>query len=145
MDQEHLLLILIIEMNSLGQNSQMEMALLVFVSHESVNDYSMSNNWRISRYPNGSPGATDNIAFDGDENGDGNSNGIHDLMEYALVGTLEIKTLTIDGEDYPSLSYTKKLGTDDARIDVQYSNDLANWSSFEDDWVIVSEEYLLEG
>ena len=118
---------------------------LVFVSHESVNDYSMSNNWRISRYPNGSPGATDNIAFDGDENGDGNSNGIHDLMEYALVGTLEIKTLTIDGEDYPSLSYTKKLGTDDARIDVQYSNDLANWSSFEDDWVIVSEEYLLEG
>ena len=33
---------------------------------------------------------------------------------------------------------TKKLGTDDARIDVQYSNDLANWSSFEDDWVTVN-------
>ena len=118
---------------------------LVLISHRSINNHNSSKNWRTSKYPDGSPGDDDSIPFQGDENGDGNSNGIHDLMEYAIRGDLKIGTININDQTYPTVSYTRSLGADEVAIDVQYSNNLIDWSHFEDESVILSEEYLGEG
>ena len=118
---------------------------LVLISHRSINNHNSSKNWRTSKYPDGSPGDDDSIPFKGDENGDGNSNGIHDLMEYAIRGDLKIGTININDQTYPTVSYTRSLGADEVAIDVQYSNNLIDWSNFEDESVILSEEYLGEG
>ena len=99
----------------------------------------------MSKYLGGSPGDNDSITFKGDENGDGNSNGIHDLMEYAIRGSLEIETANIDGLTYPTVSYTLSLGADEVAVAVQYSNNLIDWSNLEDEPVIFSEEYIGEG
>ena len=118
---------------------------LVLISHRSINNHNSSKNWRTSKYPDGSPGDDDSIPFKGDENGDGNSNGIHDLMEYAIRGDLKIGTININDQTYPTVSYTRSLGADEVAIDVQYSNNLIDWSNFEGESVILSEEYLGEG
>ena len=118
---------------------------LVLISHKSISNHNSSKNWRMSKYLGGSPGDNDSIPFKGDENGDGNSNGIHDLMEYAIRGSLEIETANIDGLTYPTLSYTLSLGADEVAVAVQYSNNLIDWSNLEDEPIIFSEEYIGEG
>ena len=118
---------------------------LVLISHKSISNHNSSKNWRMSKYLGGSPGDNDSIPFKGDENGDGNSNGIHDLMEYAIRGSLEIETANIDGLTYPTVSYTLSLGADEVVVAVQYSNNLMDWSNLEGKPVIFSEEYIGEG
>ena len=118
---------------------------LVLISHKSISNHNSPKNWRMSKYLGGSPGDNDSIQFKGDENGDGNSNGIHDLMEYAIRGSLEIETANIDGLTYPTVSYTLSLGADEVVVAVQYSNNLMDWSNLEDKPVIFSEEYIGEG
>ena len=101
---------------------------LVLISHKSVTNHQDPKNWRISAYPGGNPGNNDTIKFSGNANGDENSNGINDFMEYAVLGGLEIGTLLIEDTVYSSISYTSVIGSDEAAIEIESSTDLNNWN-----------------
>ena len=118
---------------------------LVLVQHRSVSNHQDPKNWRISTYNGGTPGNNDTVIFSGDANGDANSNGISDLMEYATQGELEIETLLIEGKVYSSISYISVIGADEVVTEIESSTDLNNWAVLNLESASISNQLLGNG
>ena len=118
---------------------------LVLVQHRSVSNHQDPKNWRISTYNGGTPGNNDTVIFSGDANGDANSNGISDLMEYATQGELEIETLLIEGKVYSSISYISVIGADEVVTEIESSTDLNNWAVLNSESASISNQLLGNG
>jgi len=78
--------------------------------------------WRSSIAPGGSPGTSDGSLFSGDPDGDENSNGINNLVEYALG--IESASVEILDSESVALSYRSRPGADSAEIELQTSTTL---------------------
>lgn len=94
---------------------------LVLISQESGLNLDLSQNWRASVSPGGSPGASDTIPFEGDPE--------TDLLQYALGDPEAIEIRVIDG--VPVLEFPRVLGADHATVSVELSRDLVTWNAGE--------------
>jgi len=85
--------------------------------------------WRASLATGGSPGQLDSIIFTGDPSADEDGNGVNDLVEYAVVGSITYTEHS--SPDLINLSYTRRMGTDSAEVIIQVSDDLIpdSWTS----------------
>ncbi|MDA7681924.1 CotH kinase family protein, partial [Verrucomicrobiales bacterium] len=127
------------------QNADGEGHSLVLVPHRTVSNHQDPKNWRISTYTGGTPGNNDTVIFSGDANGDANSNGISDLMEYATQGELEIETLLIEGKVYSSIGYISVIGADEVVTEIESSTDLNNWAVLNSESASISNQLLGNG
>ncbi|MFT7302416.1 MAG: hypothetical protein ACI8UZ_001253 [Akkermansiaceae bacterium] len=80
------------------------------------------SSWRSSIGLGGSPGTFDGSLFSGEPDGDENSNGVRNLVEYALG--IESASVEILDREFVALSYRSRLGADDAEIELQTSTTL---------------------
>jgi len=127
---------------------------LVLIDPESTPDHSNPSNWRISSQTDGNPGIDDSSTFDdwklatgvtGGPGGDDDLDGSLNLIEYASGsdGTDPnsknfpiVSMQTIDGENYLTILFQKRIDADDLIYEVEYSEDLVNWEPL--DGVFVS-------
>ena len=109
---------------------------LVLIAPHTNPDHSMASNWRSSARPGGSPGGTDATPFPVDPMGDANGNGERDLLDYALGNDLGLPPILpaftrqpdpLGGSATVLLTYPVSLGAERAKIEVQFSTNLADW------------------
>ena len=93
----------------------------------------------------GNPGNSDVIHFEGNPNSDDNQNGLSNLVEYALTGKIIGNVITVQNQPYPSISYIRKLGSDDVYVSIETSQDLRKWNNSDSNYTILKEEYLGDG
>lgn len=99
-------------------------------------DPNLPESWRASLVPHGTPGFTDTLPFTGDPIADADHDGVPAILEYVLgtsdadpaVGPGLIQAGPVGGLWF-TLSYPRRLGTEDARIRVESSTDLNTWSA----------------
>lgn len=94
--------------------------------------------FRASAEPGGTPGAAAGPAFTGDPLADGDRDGACDLLEYA-TGSLPddagsrflpvAGTVSVGADDFLAYSYRRANAADGVDCIVEYSTDLADWSS----------------
>ena len=118
---------------------------LVLIAPETNPDPNLANNWRISSQTKGNPGNSDVIHFEGNPNSDDNQNGLSNLVEYALIGKIIGNVITVQNQPYPSISYIRKLGSDDVYVSIETSQDLRKWNNSDSNYTILKEEYLGDG
>jgi hypothetical protein len=116
-------------------------ACLVLIKPLSNPDHQLDSNWRASVAVGGSPGVSDASIFsqwataneisDPSGNGDEDKDGLTDFVEYVLgtdphvlnrdAMTQDVRSVQIDGSaaDYFTLTFTSKVGRDDAAVGVQ--------------------------
>jgi hypothetical protein len=115
---------------------------LVLINPQFNPDPSLASNWRSSTLPNGNPAASDATTFTGTAGADSDSNGLDDLIDYALghapgahdgipVPTLENGILV--------LSYTRNLAADDFSVIPQWSTNLLDWQSVSESFALLSQ------
>jgi hypothetical protein len=90
-------------------------------------------NWRSSSAAGGNPGASDSTTFVGTPMADADADGMPALLEYFFGSSDTVRdsslispSLTLDGRQ--SISFVRKLGTDDLTVVVEASADLNNWT-----------------
>jgi hypothetical protein len=93
-------------------------------------NYNSGNSWRSSATVGGSPGTANSIPFTGSLTGDTDSDGLKDILEYAMG------TAWNDSGEFPQLEisqnmiqFRQNLAADGVTLNPQMSTDLANWSS----------------
>ena len=118
---------------------------MVLIAPETNPDPNLANNWRISSQTKGNPGNSDVIHFEGNPNSDDNQNGLSNLVEYALTGKIIGNVITVQNQLYPSISYIRKLGSDDVYVSIETSQDLRKWNNSDSNYTILKEEYLGDG
>ncbi len=123
---------------------------LVLRAPETRPDHTKPFNWRASYVAGGTPGGDDRMTFaewsamnnvtsgTADDDGDG----VQNLLEYVLrgnphasdAGILPVaanQTITVGGveDKYLTLTFLRALGSDEATLSVEWSPDLATWST----------------
>lgn len=91
--------------------------------------------WRPSALPGGAPGGEDRVAFIGEPGADLDGDGLPALIEYA-AGTSDSDasagagswTAGVSPDGWYTLAFRRRLGTDEARLQVEESQDLVRWS-----------------
>jgi hypothetical protein len=103
-------------------------------------DPDMAANWTPSATLGGSPGAAESgVTFPGDPDADSDSDGVPDLVEWVLSGTLtdavlptvSVERLDVGGleDDYLVFSGRRFAAAAGVTLDVQSAASLANWQS----------------
>lgn len=98
-------------------------------------DANRPDSWRASLAPDGTPGGTDSVPFDGDPLADADHDGVPSILEY-LHGTSDsdptagpgLMEASPAGQAWFTLSFPRRLGTDSARAFVESSTDLRTWN-----------------
>lgn len=122
---------------------------LMHLNQQEVPDHNDPTNWRISRSPQGSPGAEDGLPLSVwkqdygfiDDHADGDGDGLVALLEYFLGGnptqpsselipTAGLQAFAIDEvtEPYLTLSFSRQVTADEVNYVVEFSNDLLTWT-----------------
>ncbi len=108
---------------------------LVLIDPGANPDHSLPASWRSSAAPGGNPGASDATAFSGTAGADIDTNGVDDLLDYALGhgpgDTGGLPAVSFAGA-LLSVSYTQNLAADDASLAASWSTDLVTWSPLGD-------------
>jgi hypothetical protein len=91
-------------------------------------DHSDPSNWRPSVQDPLVPGTDDAVVFLADPLADSNGNGRADLLDYALGASVPV-VLRSDGG--PELQLIRNTAADSARLTVEASADLMNWSALD--------------
>lgn len=121
---------------------------LVLIDPTSNPNPSLPGNWRSSTLPGGNPAASDATTFQGIAGMDSDSNGLDDLLDYALghapgeSGGLPLITLD---NGILTISYTQNLAADDVVVFPEWSTDLVEWSPLGDNFGLVSLTPQAEG
>ena len=87
---------------------------LVLIRPHTRPDPNIPTNWRPSTTAGGNPGGSDAVRFDGG-----------DPLAYALTSSPAVSS-TAGGASHV-FEYTRRLGADDATLDLEWSQDLINW------------------
>ena len=90
--------------------------------------------WRTSTRTNGSPAGSDSTLFSGDAVADMDGDGVPAIVEYALgtsdqdpaSGAHSVVTHLDDSGRF-TVSFSRRLGADDIRLEVESSQDLVHW------------------
>ncbi|MBP7951181.1 MAG: chitobiase/beta-hexosaminidase C-terminal domain-containing protein, partial [Verrucomicrobiales bacterium] len=123
---------------------------MVLIAPETNPDHDVAANWRPSRTDTGNPGGSDGNPYVdwksthgiSSDLGDADSDGILNLMEYALGSNPTVPSTNLlpavqrDANDFLTLTFSRPVGNDDVRCTVQTGPDLASWS---DDAILVEE------
>ncbi|MEM7393886.1 MAG: lamin tail domain-containing protein, partial [Verrucomicrobiota bacterium] len=96
---------------------------ITLIAPGTLPDHTTPFNWRGSVMTNGSPGTNDVIHFIGMPDGDANTNGIPDLVDYALALRPEVTRVGTN----IFFEYALNVGADDAVTARDISYDLAAW------------------
>jgi hypothetical protein len=114
---------------------------LVLRNPRSNPDPSQPGNWRSSALPNGNPGSSDATTFAGTPGADTDSNGLDDLIDYALgnaPGTNDGFSVTAFPDGAVTIAYTENLAADDVPLRAEWSGDLLAWQPLGDDFALLS-------
>ena len=101
---------------------------LELIAPASNPDHALVANWRSSGSAMGTPGSSDATTFVGDPEGDDDSDGLNNFIDYALGNTSAPQFLPGAGESY-SFSFRRNLLADDVKLTVESSPDLVSWGS----------------
>jgi|TARA_B110000914_G_C15520980_1_gene476912 hypothetical protein len=125
---------------------------LILKLPESNPDHNLPSNWRCSTGVHGNPGASDaQPIFSGDPSDDDDNDDLTSLLEYTL-GTSDTNSseghgryrigapITFDGQNYPFVEITYRIGHDDLSLSACRSQDLKTWTDSPSDLVIVSDQ-----
>jgi hypothetical protein len=137
------------EADGLGQS-------LVLINPMSNPDPDVAANWRASAVGGGNPGSTDVIPFPSNPLGDADSNGVEDLIDYAMgngmgagaiAPSLGFAIYDVAGvmQLLPTLEYAVSIGAEGAEIQVDVSADMSNWQDGAAHTEIVSMTNLGDG
>jgi hypothetical protein len=96
---------------------------MVLIAPQSNPDHSLPENWRASVQPDGNPGAGDALPFAGNPAADSNGDGYSDLFNYAM-GDPPVALLP----GAFTAQFNLRAGADDARVVIETSNGLNDWS-----------------
>lgn len=121
---------------------------LVLVNPQSRPDPTLSENWRASLRPSGSPGTADNTSVPGDPSSDLNNNGEADLIDYALgndLGLLPLIPRFRWETDELLLEVPISLAAKGVEILPSFSRDLVDWQDGASQLEVVSTEPLGDG
>jgi len=99
-------------------------------------DHALSENWAASTAPLGSPGNGDGgTTFSGDPNADMDNDGLSAFAEYAFGASdadpaagRNLVAASIDGDGLFTVSFPRNSNATDARIGVEISGDLIDWT-----------------
>ena len=111
---------------------------LILINPRSNPDHSDPANWRLSTLTGGNPGTSDATNFSGSATADANSNGLPDLIDYAMGNQLSlpksrpevgIESLEADGvvREFAILTFRRSLAADDISERVETSTELTHW------------------
>jgi hypothetical protein len=107
---------------------------LVLIAPQTNPDHNLAANWRLSTLPGGNAGGTDATAFTGDPNADADKDGLTARVEYAL-GTSDAVSnpsgveASMDQDNILTLTFIRKLASDDMVTLPQCSTDLTTWTA----------------
>ncbi|MBB08334.1 MAG: hypothetical protein CMN03_08720 [Roseibacillus sp.] len=111
-------------------------------------DHGDPGNWRISRFPEGTPGGDDTLEFEDwkerfdvlEEFGDGDKDGMVALLEFFLGGDPNVASAELlpevgaglfEGENgearFLTLTFSREVAADELDYVVEFSSDLVNW------------------
>jgi len=96
---------------------------LTLIAPTHIPDHTLAGHWRGSVQAGGSPGQSDSLTFTGVPESDVNTNGIPDLIDYALT---EMPTGTLSDGVFEYM-VNQRVGADAALVEVQVSFDLNAW------------------
>jgi hypothetical protein len=107
---------------------------LVLVAPASNPDHGLAASWRLSSLPGGNPGTSDFVPFTGDPDADVDHDGFTAWLEHALGTSDNVPgpsgvTVTMEPDNYLTVSFTHRISADDAICEVQSSPDLVTWTS----------------
>jgi hypothetical protein len=105
---------------------------LVLINPAANPDHNIPANWRSSAAVGGNPGSSDAVSLTGDPGDDLDHDGQDALLEHGL-GTSDTApgqpavTVAVGPDGHLRLTYTRRLGADDAIVEPQISTDLISW------------------
>ncbi len=113
-------------------------------------DHNDPANWRISRYPEGTPGDDDSLDYAAwkdryevsEDFGDGDNDGMVTMLEFFLGGDPNVAseeflpvagagTFAMDNgeESFLTLAFTREVAADELNYAVEFSSDLVTWTA----------------